>query len=73
MKNVTLTAEESLIEAARRRARAEHTTLNEAFRCWLSEYAQAEQRMLRVDEVMAELRGRLEVGRSIGRDERNTR
>ena len=29
MKNITLSADENLIEAARRRAAAEHTTLNE--------------------------------------------
>lgn len=29
MKNITLSADESLIEAARKRARDEHTTLNE--------------------------------------------
>ncbi len=32
MKNVTLSADEHLIESARERARAEHTTLAEQFR-----------------------------------------
>ena len=35
MKNITLSADEGLIEAARERARTEHTTLNEQFRLWL--------------------------------------
>ena len=41
MKNITLSADERLIEAARARALAERTTLNEQFREWLMEYARA--------------------------------
>jgi hypothetical protein len=73
MKNITLSADEHLIEAARERARAEHTTLNEQFRRWLADYAQAQQRLQRCDEVMARLRGRLQVGRRLSRDEMNER
>lgn len=73
MKNITLSADERLIEAARERARAEHTTLNEQFRRWLADYAQAQQRLQRCDEVMSQLRGRLEVGRKLTRDEMNER
>jgi hypothetical protein len=43
MKNITLSADEKLIEAARARARAEHTTLNEQFRRWLREYARPDK------------------------------
>ncbi len=73
MKNITLSADERLIEAARERARAEHTTLNEQFRRWLADYAQAQQRTKRCDEVMANLRGQLQVGRKFGREEMNER
>jgi hypothetical protein len=73
VKNITLSADERLIEAARQRARAEHTTLNEAFRRWLAEYAQAQQRLQRCDEVMAQLRGKFELGRRLSRDEMNAR
>ena len=73
MKNITLSADENLIEAARERARAEHTTLNEQFRHWLAGYAQAQQRLHQVDEVMAQLRGKLLVGRPLNRDEMNER
>jgi hypothetical protein len=73
MKNITLSADEGLIEAARERARAEHTTLNEQFRRWLADYALAQQRLSRCDDVMARLRGRLQVGRKLGRDEMNAR
>ena len=38
MKNITLSADEDLIEAARARARERHTTLNEEFRQWLRGY-----------------------------------
>ena len=55
MKNITLSADESLIEAARAKARAEQTTLNEQFRRWLAAYAHANERMDRYDAVMAEL------------------
>ena len=40
IKRITFRAEESLIEAARERARAERTTLNEQFRRWLADYTQ---------------------------------
>jgi hypothetical protein len=73
MKNITLSADESLIEAARLRARAEHTTLNEVFRQWLADYAQVRQRLQRSDEVLDQLRGQLQVGRKLDRDEMNTR
>jgi hypothetical protein len=38
MRNITLSAEESLIEQARLVARARHKTLNAAFREWLEQY-----------------------------------
>jgi len=73
MKNITLRADGALIAAARQRARNEHTTLNEAFRQWLADYAQAQQRVQRSDDVLAQLRGRLEVGRKLSHEEMNTR
>ena len=36
MKNITLSADEDLIERARQIARAQHKTLNAAFREWLA-------------------------------------
>jgi hypothetical protein len=39
MKNITLSAEENLIEQARLVAQTRHTTLNAAFREWLEQYA----------------------------------
>jgi hypothetical protein len=68
-KNITLSAEEHLIAAARERARGEHSTLNEQFRRWLADYAHSGERLSRYDEVMASLRGKLLVGRKLTRDE----
>jgi hypothetical protein len=73
MKNITLSADESLIEAARERARADQTTLNEQFRRWLAAYAQTQGRMDRYDTVMRGLRGKLKVGRKVSRESMNER
>jgi hypothetical protein len=73
MKNITLSAEESLIDAARARARAEQTTLNEEFRRWLASYAQTRGRMDRYEAVMQDLRGKLKVGRKLSREAMNER
>jgi hypothetical protein len=74
MKNITLSAEEGLIEAARERARAEHTTLNEQFRRWLKDYARREQQADDAMAVIRELRGKVRTGgRKFTRDEMNER
>jgi hypothetical protein len=73
MKNITLSADESLIEAARERARSERTTLNHQFRCWLAAYAQTQGRMDRYDAVMRGLRGKLKAGRKLSRESMNER
>jgi hypothetical protein len=72
MKNITLSADEELIEAARAQAKAENTTLNEQFRLWLASYAR-KQRMQRYEDVMSGLRGKVVVGRKLTRDEMNER
>jgi hypothetical protein len=74
MRNITLSADDDLIEAARERARAEHTTLNEQFRRWLADYA---QRGLQADRALA-LVDRISSyagsgGRKFTRDEMNER
>ena len=55
MKNITLSADEALIESARQRAAKEHTTLNEQFQRWLADYVgrqrQAERAMAAIDAV----------------------
>ncbi len=73
MKNITLSADERLIEAARARARAHQTTLNEEFRRWLADYVQRERQADEAMRVTRALQGRLRVGRKLGREEMNER
>ena len=74
MKNITFSADERLIEAARARAHAEKTTLNEQFRRWLADYAQRQQRADEAMAVIEQLRNHLRTGgRKFTRDEMNER
>jgi hypothetical protein len=74
MKNITLSADEKLIEAARERARAEQTTLNEQFRRWLADYAQRLSRAAAAVAVVEEIRRYARTGgRKFTRDEMNER
>ena len=74
MKNITLSADENLIEAARQRAVAEHTTLNEQFRLWLDEYVRRKQQADAAMATINVLRGRISTGgRKFTRDEMNER
>lgn len=73
IKSITLSADETVIDAARAQAQSENTTLNQQFRLWLAGYAQR-QRMQRHGEVMKELRGKVSTGgRKFTRDEMNAR
>lgn len=72
MKNVTLSADEHLIEQARKVADAQHTTLNAAFREWLKEFARGDERARRFDEIMERTRY-LKVDRKYSREELNER
>ena len=73
MKNITLSAEESIIEAARAQARADNTTLNEQFRLWLDQYAR-KQRVQRFRTLMDEMQKTVSTGgRKFTRDEMNER
>ena len=74
MKNITLSADERLIEAARDRARAEQTTLNEQFRRWLAEYARSETRAEEAMRVIREIQAYVDSGgRRFTREEMNER
>lgn len=70
LKSVTFSAEKELIDAARARARAERTTLNEAFRRWLAEYACREPRADRAKATIEHIqRDARTGGRRFTRDE----
>ena len=74
MKNITLSADESLIAAARRHAAAERTTLNAQFRLWLADYVGRKQQAEAAIETIRALRGRISTGgRKFTRDEMNER
>lgn len=72
-KNITFSADETLIEAAREAARAQGSTLNEQFRLWLEQYARQRQAQ-KFDELMAQVKGKYSSGgRKFTRDEMNER
>jgi len=72
MKNITLSAEESLIEQARLVARSQHKTLNTAFREWLATYTRQSGNVQEFDALMRRLR-HINAGRHFTRDEMNER
>ncbi len=74
LKNITLSADERLIEAAREKARAQRTTLNEQFRRWLEDYAGRKEQAERAMQVIDEIRQRVKTGgRRFTREEMNER
>jgi hypothetical protein len=72
MKSITFSADANLIERARQRARKRQTTLNEAFREWLREYAEPKDFSRRYEDVMARLR-HIKMEAPVSRDELNER
>lgn len=72
MKNVTLSAEDKLIEEARKQAAAEGTTLNNLFREWLQQYAAREQAVAEYRALMKRLHY-VRPGRKFTREEMNER
>lgn len=55
MRNITLSADEGLIEQARIQARNRKTTLNQLFREWLKEIADSERRSKEIDSLLNRL------------------
>lgn len=80
MKNITFTADERLIEAAREQAAADNSTLNEQFRRWLEQFRrwleqyarkrQAARALEGIDRMRAYVRTG---GRKFTRDQMNER
>ncbi len=72
LKNITLSAEETLIARAREQAEQRGTTLNAEFRLWLAAFAEQERTAHGYNELM----GRLDYarpGRRFSREELNAR
>jgi predicted transcriptional regulator len=72
MRNITLSAEDELIDRARLVARQRHTTLNEAFREWLAQFTASSSDVKQFDELMSRL-APMRAGRHFTRDEMNER
>ncbi len=72
MKNITLSADERLIEEARAAARAEKTTLNQLFRGWLAEVAGRKDRAAATAALMKRL-SYVDSGGGFSREEMNER
>jgi len=72
MKNVTLSADEDLIEQASLVARSRHKTLNAEFREWLLQYTSQAGAAQELDSLMKRLR-HVQAGRHFSRDEMNER
>jgi hypothetical protein len=72
MRNITLSADEDLIEQARLVARAQHKTLNIAFREWLQQFAAQAGNVQEFNSLMKRL-DYVKAGRRFTRDEMNER
>ena len=71
-KNITLSAEEAMIENARKVAQSENRTLNAAFREWLQQYQARGSASAAYREVKKKL-SHVISGRKFSRDEMNER
>jgi hypothetical protein len=72
MKNITLSADEDLIEQARVVAKSQRKTLNAAFREWLLEFTTRAGSGQEFDSLMRRLR-HIKTDRHFSRDEMNER
>jgi len=74
LRNITLSAEDQLIDQARKKANEAQSTLNMEFRKWLASYAGSQDNvaLTRFRDVMQQL-GQIDAGRTFTRDELNQR
>jgi predicted transcriptional regulator len=68
MKNITLSADENLIEQARLIAKSQHKTLNAIFREWLEQFTARSGSTQDFDALMQRLK-HVKAGRHFSRDE----
>jgi hypothetical protein len=73
MKNITLSADERLIEEAREEAQRRNMTLNDAFRRWLLEFTGHETTKERAMRTIRELQKTVKTHGPYTRDEMNER
>lgn len=72
MKNITLSADEGLLQQARRRAGSEHRTLNDIFRQWLDQYVSQSTASDTYDAMMKRL-DHVSAGRTFTREQMHER
>ena len=72
LKNITLSADEILIQRARERAARENTTLNDEFRRWLEQYVERPKNPADFSALMSRL-AYAQPGRKFSREEMNER
>jgi hypothetical protein len=72
LKNITLSADEALIEQARHQAAITNRTLNELFREWLEQYVTQPQAAEQYEQLMQQL-SHIRAGRHFDREELNER
>ena len=72
MKNITLSADEGVLQQARRRAGAEHRTMNDMFRQWLDQYVSQPAASETYDAVMKRLE-HVSAGRKFSREQMHER
>jgi hypothetical protein len=72
LQNITLSAEQKLIQQARQRAESENTTLNAEFRRWLAQYVERPRAITDFAVLMAGL-DYVRPGKNFTRDEMNER
>ena len=73
VKNITLSADEALIEKARAKAAADQTTLNQLFRNWLAEYTQRRTATREEIDAILDKYSYFRVGKMPTRDEMHER
>ncbi len=74
LRNITLSADDQLIDLARQKAATTQSTLNVEFRKWLATFAgsQDDAAVARLHTVLQQL-GHVDAGRTFTRDELNQR
>lgn len=72
LKNITFSAEDALIQQARKRAAAENQTLNDLFRGWLARYVAQPGAAEQYQALMSQL-SYVKTSRAFSREEMNER
>lgn len=72
LKNITLSADQRIIELARAKAARENSTLNAQFRAWLERYISTDSKLIDYESLMDRLTYG-QPGKKFSRDEMNER